>query len=183
MSRASKTNRQHKQAYRYRLQIARDDLHAAFAISAFARSFNPMARMADGGGPTKTTPDAGFGELTFLRQKAVTGVDRLGAARACGFKNRRDVQIKTRAGSQDRCAPSGRRVQRARHGHRRPVDRNVVMPMRLAVRMMRQAISPRLAIIRVRNMRRAVVPCAWLVLLEMLSQAEDKHGLDQTNLL
>src|SRR5690349_21596065 len=43
------------------------------------------------------------------------------------------------------------------------------MPMRPAVRMMRQAISPRLAIKRVRNMRRAVVRCAWSALFLLCS--------------
>ena len=76
--------------------IARDERHArARCISALAAAFEPIARIAEAGGPMNTMPGrlAGLGEFGILRQEAVAGMHRLGAAAARRVEDRRDVQI------------------------------------------------------------------------------------------
>ena len=66
------------------------------APSALGRAIlSPIARIAAGGGPTKISPAAahGFGEGGILRQEAVAGMDRVGAARCAAAMMRVDVQI------------------------------------------------------------------------------------------
>ncbi len=72
--------------------------------SALAADFEPIARIAAGGGPTKTRPCARavLGEGGVLRQETVAGVDGLGAAAL-----RRLEDARRRADSSPR--PSARR--------------------------------------------------------------------------
>ena len=53
------------------------------------------------GWPNKfdTSPLAGAREFCILREKSVTGVDRVGAARPSGIENALDIQVGLRRGS------------------------------------------------------------------------------------
>ena len=54
-----------------------------------------MARIAEGGGPTKTMPacGAGFGECGIFRKEAIAWMDRIGAAVTRGANDASDVEV------------------------------------------------------------------------------------------
>ena len=62
--------------------IAGHERHAGASISALAAAFEPIARIAAGRRADEDDAGrgAGLGELGVLRQEAVAGMDRLGAA-------------------------------------------------------------------------------------------------------
>ena len=128
--------------------IARHQRHAGLLHQRFAAALAPIAAIAAGGGPMKTTPArcAGGGERLVLGQEAVAGMDRLragSAARRRGSR-RREVALARRA-----AADAARLVASATCSASRSASEytaTVRMPSRRAVRATRQAISPRLAI-------------------------------------
>ena len=79
-----------------------------------------MARIAAGGGPTKTMParSAGLGEIGVLRKKAVAGVDALRPGSARDLDQLVDVEIAlARRRRPDRIGlVAGAHMQRARIG-------------------------------------------------------------------
>ena len=83
----------------------------------------------------------------FSRQKAIAGMDRVGAA--CGGPLRRSVDVEIALRGRRRAEPHGfigRAAHAARRGRHRSRRRRCGCPCARAVRMTRQAISPRLAI-------------------------------------
>ena len=102
------------------------------AASRRAAALSPIARIAAGGGPTQRIPAAsdGLGEVGVLGEEPETGVERVGA----GGAGRRDDRRRCRA---------GRALRR-----RRSSGTTARMPSRSHVRVMRAAISPRLAMNR-----------------------------------
>ena len=73
-------------------------------MSVLARSFSPIARIAAGGGPTKTMPAcfAGLGEVGILGQEAIARMNAFGAGLAGGRDHALDRKIAfTRLGAAD----------------------------------------------------------------------------------
>ena len=104
------------------------------AASRRAVALSPMTRIASGGGPTQRIPAAsdGLGEVGVLGQEPEAGVDRIGA----GGTSRSD---------------HGRDVEQVERGSARPSPaRPRGCPSLSHVRVMRFAISPRLAMKSVR---------------------------------
>ena len=119
------------------------------------------AHGADRGGRRADEDDAGrragVGEVGVLGQEAVAGMDRLGAGLLRGVEDPvGDAGSDSRAA---RRADQHRLVGERAHGGRRRRPRNTprrcAMPRRRAVRMTRQAISPRLAIRILLNIARS----------------------------
>ena len=97
---------------------------------------------------------AGLGEAGILRQEAVARMDRFGAGLPCGVEDRVDLRDSFRQRARDRCATASSacmHVQRMAVGLGIDGDARDAHPS--SVRMMRQAIAPRLAIRTLRNMR------------------------------
>ncbi len=138
--------------------IARHHRHAGFCHQRLRRILE--AHGADGGGGRADEHDAGLRagirEIRPLRQEAVARVDALGPARAGGLDDAVDAQV--RGGGLGRADAVGfvgkRDVERIAVGL--GMDAMVRIPRRLAVRITRQAISPRLAI-RTEARRRVVM--------------------------
>ena len=119
--------------------------------SSRAVCFRPKRRICSGVGPMKRDARPRrrrSAKSAFSRQEAVAGVDRLGAGAARGLEDALAAQVALGRPAPGRCstASSARRdVQGVGVGL--GVDRDAsAMPRRRSVRMMRQAISPRLAI-------------------------------------
>ena len=115
----------------------------------FDSDFDPIARMADGGGPTKTNPAAAVAAANafVLRQESVTRMNRLGTR--CDGHLDDAVAAQVALARRRRSHPIALRRTRQREGRRHPRPsrrRWCAIPMRRAVRATRQAISPRLAI-------------------------------------
>ena len=104
------------------------------AASRRAAALSPIARIASGGGPTQRIPAAsdGLGEVGVLGQEPETRVERVGAGGTSGS----DDGVRRRAG-RARLGPS-------------VAGTTARMPSRSHVRVMRVAISPRLAMNSVR---------------------------------
>ena len=117
------------------------------AMVALAASFEPMASMTSGGGPTKTSPaaSAGPGEGGVLGQEPVAGVDGVGPA----GQGRRHQGVAPQVGL-GRGGP-GQADHLVGLGHVGGTgvgigaDGHAVDAQAWALRMIRRAISPRLA--------------------------------------
>ena len=121
----------------------------ALAMRSRARVFSPMSSMASGGGPMKTRPRSrqAAANAGVLAQEAVSGMDRVGARAGGDVEDLVLVEIRLPraddpAGDRPR-RPGGRGGPSGRDRRRRPPWR---CPSSRHVRMMRTAISPRLAI-------------------------------------
>ena len=135
---------------------ARHGRHAgACAAAARRRPCRPSVRIVSRRGPTKTSPAASTAaaKLGILGQKAVARMDGVGAGLARRGEDRVDVEIglRRRAAGRSRpprrpCAPRGASLS-AVAVHLRPCAARA----RVAARMMRTAISPRLAMRSVSN--------------------------------
>ena len=90
----------------------------ASIMRSLAALLSPIARIAGGGGPMKTSPASRqhLREVGVLREKAVAGMDRLGASglrggdhvggRQIGLRGRRGGPIRTAASARRTCSAS-----------------------------------------------------------------------------
>jgi hypothetical protein len=131
--------------------ITGDQRYPGLAMMALARALEPMASMASAGGPMKDQAGglAGVGRNpAFSDRKTVARVDRLGAAAPGRIEDALAQQVGAPGWrAPRRYAPLRRQAARAGHrGRHRSRRRRCVCPLRRAVAITRQAISPRLAI-------------------------------------
>ena len=124
--------------------------HAVPARAARAVCFRPKSRICSGVGPMKTMPAAAQASAKrgVFAEEAVAGMDGLGAGGSARRRGSRShVEVALAAAARARCRrprrPGAHAASARRLRSRRPPS---AMPMRRSVRMMRQAISPRLAI-------------------------------------
>ena len=134
-------------------EVPRETGTPAAATRLRARILSPIASIASGDGPTQTSPASWTrrAKLGVLREEAVPGVDCLGAGLAGGLQQRVGVAVALRgSGRADADGSSASRTYGSR-ASASECTATARRPIRCTVRMMRRAISPRLATSTVSN--------------------------------
>ncbi len=149
--------------------------------SAFSRAvtLSPQARIASGVGPMKVTLHFAQSsrELGVLGEEAVAGVDRVGAGDLGRADDRRDVEVALGAPAAGpmHTASSAKRTWSAR-ASASECTATVSMPSSRHARMMRSAISPRLAM-RIFLNKRCLPQARASGLLDAEELLPELHGL------
>ncbi len=137
--------------------------NASFVLGLIAQAGHTFGVRADEG---DAVFPAGCGKLRIFGEEAVAGVDGLRAGEQRGGENALLAEVAVlRRGRTDADAPRRRGRHAGSRGPPRSRRRREAMPISLQARMIRTAISPRLAIRILENIR-------------FLHQCEGKLGLD-----